>query len=50
MGRLRGRVHRRGGVKVVPTYHPAFLLRSPQMKKECWKDIQVAMGELGLSR
>ena len=50
MGRLRGRVHRRRGVAVVPTYHPAFLLRSPSMKKECWKDIQVAMGLLGLER
>ncbi len=49
MGRLRGRVHRLGGRKVVATYHPAFLLRSPHMKKECWKDIQLAMGELGLS-
>ena len=48
MGRLRGRVHQRRGVKVVPTYHPAYLLRSPSMKKECWKDIQVAMRELGL--
>ncbi len=50
MGRLRGRVHMRGGRKVVPTYHPAFLLRSPSMKKECWKDIQLAMRELGLGR
>jgi DNA polymerase len=50
MGRLRGRVHDLGGRKVVPTYHPAYLLRSPGMKKECWKDIQVAMRELGLSR
>ena len=49
MGRLRGRVHRVGGRKVVATYHPAYLLRSPHMKKECWKDIQLAMGELGLS-
>lgn len=48
MGRLRGRVHTLGGRKVVPTYHPAYLLRSPGMKKECWKDIQLAMGELGL--
>ena len=49
MGRLRGRVHDLGGRKVVPTYHPAFLLRSPSMKKECWKDIQVAMRELGIA-
>ncbi len=48
MGRMRGRVHEIGGRKVVPTYHPAFLLRSPHMKKDCWQDIQVAMGLLGL--
>jgi DNA polymerase len=48
MGALRGRVHDRNGRKVVPTYHPAFLLRSPDKKKECWQDIQLAMQELGL--
>ncbi len=48
MAKLRGQVHRVGKHKVVATYHPAFLLRSPQMKKECWKDIQLAMKELGL--
>lgn len=50
MGRLRGRVHELGGRKVVATYHPAFLLRSPHMKKDCWSDIQLAMRELGLER
>ena len=49
MGRLRGRVHTLGKRKVVATYHPAFLLRSPHMKKDCWKDIQLAMAELGLA-
>jgi uracil-DNA glycosylase len=49
MGRMRGRVHQVGGRKVVATYHPAYLLRSPEMKKECWKDIQLAMAELGLA-
>ncbi|MEW6073412.1 MAG: uracil-DNA glycosylase [Planctomycetota bacterium] len=50
MGRLRGRVHRIGGRIVVPTYHPAYLLRSPERKKDCWQDIQLAMDELGLPR
>jgi DNA polymerase len=49
MGALRGRVHERGGRKVVPTYHPAYLLRSPGMKRACWEDIQLAMRELGLA-
>ena len=48
MGRLRGRVHTLGKRKVVATYHPAFLLRSPHMKKDCWQDIQLAMAELGI--
>lgn len=46
--RLRGRVWERAGRKVVVTYHPAYLLRTPGQKKECWKDIQLAMAELGL--
>ena len=45
---LRGRVHERAGRKVVVTYHPANLLREPDNKKDCWKDIQLAMAELGL--
>ena len=48
MGATRGRVHVRNGRTIVPTFHPAYLLRSPGEKKECWKDIQVAMGVLGI--
>jgi DNA polymerase len=48
MGEMRTRIHDSGGRKVVPTYHPAYLLRSPGEKKECWKDIQLAMGILGI--
>lgn len=47
LGSLRGQVHQRGGRNIVVTYHPANLLREPENKKECWKDIQVAMRELG---
>jgi DNA polymerase len=50
MGTMRGRVHERGGRKVIPTFHPAYLLRSPGEKKECWKDIQLVMKEIGLAR
>jgi len=49
MARLRGQVHRWNGRKVVATYHPAFLLRNPAMKKDCWQDIQLAMRELGIA-
>jgi len=50
MAKLRGQVFERNGRNVVPTFHPAYLLRSPSMKKECWKDIQLAMGLLGLKQ
>lgn len=49
MGRLRGMVHAWNGRKVVATYHPAYLLRDPSAKKDCWQDIQLAMRELGLT-
>jgi DNA polymerase len=48
MGALRQKIHDKGGRKIVPTFHPSYLLRSPGEKKECWKDIQLAMGILGL--
>jgi uracil-DNA glycosylase len=45
---LRGRVHNVRGVKLIVTYHPAYLLRDPRQKKEAWADLQIAMRELGL--
>jgi DNA polymerase len=45
---LRGRLHEALGTKLVITYHPAYLLRDPTQKKEAWKDLQMAMAELGL--
>ncbi|MCL6464140.1 MAG: uracil-DNA glycosylase [Acidobacterium ailaaui] len=49
LGGLRGRLHEVRGAKLVVTYHPAYLLRDPRQKKEAWKDLQLAMAELGLS-
>jgi uracil-DNA glycosylase len=37
------------GVKVMPTYHPAYLLRTPAAKKDVWADMKKVMTELGLS-
>ena len=48
LGRLRARVHEVNGRKVVPTYHPAYLLRAPHEKKKAWEDIQLAMAEAGV--
>jgi DNA polymerase len=41
ISRIRGRVGDYNGIKVVPTYHPAFLLRNPGAKKEVWEDMKV---------
>ncbi|RLA32649.1 MAG: uracil-DNA glycosylase [Gammaproteobacteria bacterium] len=44
IGRLRGRVHELPGlgVPLVPTYHPAYLLRSPDQKRRAWQDLLLA--------
>jgi len=36
------------GVKVMPTYHPAYLLRTPSAKKDVWADMKKVMAELGM--
>ena len=36
------------GFKMMPTYHPAYLLRNPAAKSDVWKDLQKVMAELGL--
>jgi DNA polymerase len=46
---LRGRWHTCRGARLAVTYHPAFLLRDPRQKVEAWKDLQMVMGELGLT-
>lgn len=44
IGRLRGQRHRLPGsqIPVVVTYHPAYLLRSPQQKRRAWEDLCLA--------
>ncbi len=37
------------GIKVMPTYHPAYLLRNPAAKKEVWNDMKKVMAQLGLA-
>jgi DNA polymerase len=41
ISRLRGRLGERQGIKVMPTYHPAYLLRNPGAKKDVWEDMKV---------
>lgn len=48
IGRLRGKVHDYQGIKVVCTYHPAYLLRNPGAKKDTWEDMKMLMSEMGV--
>jgi DNA polymerase len=41
ISRLRGRVYDYRGAKLIPTFHPAFLLRNPASKREVWEDMKV---------
>jgi DNA polymerase len=43
---LRGRFHDRAGVRVMPTFHPAYLLRDPSKKREAWSDLKQVIAEL----
>ena len=45
---LRGRFHLYEGIKLMPTYHPAYLLRNPSAKKQVWEDVQMIMKEVKL--
>jgi uracil-DNA glycosylase family 4 len=40
ISRLRGRVYEYRGAKLVPTFHPAFLLRNPSCRREVWEDMK----------
>jgi uracil-DNA glycosylase family 4 len=53
ISRVRGRRSRYPadpGIVVIPTYHPAYLLRAPEKKRETWHDIQLVMRELGIEQ
>jgi DNA polymerase len=50
---LRGRFHTYHGTPLMPTFHPAFLLRNPERKRPVWEDLKQVMAEmdrLGLKR
>ncbi|HSF33048.1 MAG TPA: uracil-DNA glycosylase [Candidatus Tectomicrobia bacterium] len=46
ISQLRGRFHTYQGVRVMPTFHPAFLLRNPERKRAVWEDMQAVQREL----
>jgi DNA polymerase len=43
---LRGRWQEYMGIRLMPTFHPAYLLRNPAKKRETWADLQAVMAEL----
>jgi uracil-DNA glycosylase family 4 len=42
ISKLRGRVFEYRGSKLIPTFHPAYLLRNPSSKREVWEDMKLA--------
>jgi DNA polymerase len=49
ISRLRGQWYQYEGVDLLPTFHPAYLLRSPEKKREAWQDLQKVMTALAKS-
>jgi DNA polymerase len=41
ISRIRGRVFDYRGAKLIPTFHPAYLLRNPSSKREVWEDMKL---------
>jgi DNA polymerase len=41
ISKLRGRVFEYRGAKLIPTFHPAYLLRNPPAKREVWEDMKL---------
>jgi DNA polymerase len=46
ISRLRGRFYDFHGIPLLPTYHPAFLLRNPHEKKTVWEDMKLLLREM----
>jgi DNA polymerase len=48
--KVRGSVKEFNNIRVIPTYHPAYLLRNPGKKAEAWDDLKKAMALLNLMK
>ena len=46
ISRLRGTFHDIDGMRVIATFHPAYLLRSPDKKRDVWEDMKQIRAEL----
>ena len=49
IGQMRGQFFDKNGIKVLCTFHPAYLLRDPRRKRDVWDDIQFLMKDMGLT-
>ncbi|MCS7014932.1 MAG: uracil-DNA glycosylase [Gemmatales bacterium] len=47
ISKLRGQVHRYRGAALICTYHPAYLLRNPQAKRDVWEDMKLLLRTMG---
>ena len=45
--RLHGVWQEFEGIPLMPTFHPAYLLRAPAAKRDCWNDLKLVMAKLG---
>lgn len=50
LGRLRGKWHRYRGIPAIVTYHPAYLLRNPEGKRDAWADLKMLMQAMGIKQ
>ncbi|MDP7386134.1 MAG: uracil-DNA glycosylase family protein, partial [Nitrospinota bacterium] len=48
ISRIRGNFHEYHGIPVMPTFHPAYLLRNQSQKRVVWEDLQKVHQTLGL--
>lgn len=48
IGQLRGKFHDYRGIPVLCTYHPSYLLRNPNAKRDVWEDMKVLMARMGI--
>ncbi len=47
IGALRGNFHDYHGIPLMPTYHPAAILRNPNLRKPTWEDLKLVMRKVG---
>jgi uracil-DNA glycosylase family 4 len=48
ISKLRGRFYDFNGIRLLPTYHPSYLLRNPDKKRDVWEDMKLLMKAMGI--